>query len=233
MLNEKELPFLAEKGHIVSMVGGGGKTTLLYAMADHCTRKGWRVLVTTTTHIRQPAACYAPDEAALSALWQADHYVVIGTPAENGKLTLPQPQLLRRMAQADAVFIEADGAKHYPCKVPAAHEPVLLPQSDIVLAVAGLSALGKPLREVCFRYDAIRPQFLSAAPDAPLTPPMLEQLLASAQGGRKAVGDRQFYAVLNQADTPELQQQGIQIQQLLRQQGIPCVLTHFKEEERA
>ena len=220
MLNEKELPFLADKGHIVSLVGGGGKTTLLYAMAAHCARKGWRVLVTTTTHIRQPAACYAPDEAALSALWQASHYAVIGTPAENGKLTLPQPQLLHRMAQADAVFVEAD-------------EPVLLPQSDIVLAVAGLSALGKPMREVCFRYDTIRPQFLAAAPDAPLTPPMLAQLLASTQGGRKAVGDRQFCAVLNQADTPELQQQGIQIQQLLRQQGIPCVLTHFKEEERA
>ena len=137
------------------------------------------------------------------------------------------------MAQADAVFIEADGAKHYPCKVPAAHEPVLLPPSDIVLAVAGLSALDRPLREACFRYDTIHPQFLAAAPDAPLTPPVLAQLLASAQGGRKAVGDRQFYAVLNQADTSELRQQGIQIQQLLRQQGIPCVLTHFKEEERA
>ena len=233
MLNEKELPFLAEKGHIVSLVGGGGKTTLLYAMADYCARKGWQVLVTTTTHIRQPAACYAPDDAALTALWQTGHYAVIGTPAENGKLTLPPQQLLRRMAQADAVFIEADGAKRYPCKVPAAHEPVLLPQSDIVLAVAGLSSLGKPLREVCFRYDTIRPRFLATAPDALLTPPVLAQLLASAQGGRKAVGDRQFYAVLNQADTPELQQQGIQIQQLLRQQGIPCVLTHFKEEERA
>ena len=233
MLNEKELPFLAEKGHIVSLVGGGGKTTLLYAMAAHCAHKDWRVLVTTTTHIRQPAVCYAPDDAALATLWQAGQYAVIGTPAENGKLILPPQQLLHRMAQADAVFIEADGAKHYPCKLPAAHEPVLLPQSDIVLAVAGLSALGKPLREVCFRYDIIRPQFLAAAADAPLTPPMLAQLLASAQGGRKAVGDRQFYAVLNQADTPELRQQGVQIQQLLRQQGISCMLTHFEEEERA
>ena len=233
MLSEAQFPFLAEKGHVVSLVGGGGKTTLLYQLSAHCARKGWRVLVTTTTHIRQPEACYAPDDAALAALWQAGHYAVIGTPAENGKLTLPPQQLLHRMAQADAVFIEADGAKHCPCKVPAAHEPVLLPQSDIVLAVAGLSALGKPLREACFRYDTIRPQFLAAAPDASLTPPVLAQLLASAQGGRKAVGDRQFYAVLNQADTPKLRQQGILIQQLLRQQGIPCVLTHFKEEERA
>ena len=102
-----------------------------------------------------------------------------------------------------------------------------------VLGSFRLSALDRPLREVCFRYDTIRPQFLAAAPDAPLTPPVLAQLLASTQGGRKAVGDRQFYAVLNQADTPELQQQGIQIQQLLRQHGIKCVLTHFEEEERA
>ena len=233
MLNEKELPFLAEKGHIVSLIGGGGKTTLLYAMAAHCARKGWRVLATTTTHIRQPDACYAPDDAALAALWQAGCYAVIGTPAENGKLTLPPQQLLCRIAQADAVFVEADGAKHYPCKLPAAHEPVLLPQSDIVLAVAGLSALGKPLREVCFRYDTIQPQFFAAAPDAPLTPAMLAQLLASAQGGRKAVGDRQFYAVLNQTDTPKLRQQGIQVQQLLHQQDIQCVLTHFEGEERA
>ncbi len=36
MIGEKQFPFLAEKGHVVSLVGGGGKTTLLYAMASHC-----------------------------------------------------------------------------------------------------------------------------------------------------------------------------------------------------
>ena len=232
-MNEKEFPFLAEKGHTVSLVGGGGKTTLLYAMADHCACKGWRVLVMTTTHIRQPVACYAPDDAALTALWQASHYAVIGTPAENGKLTLPPPQLLRRMAQADAVFIEADGAKHHPCKLPAAHEPVLLRQSDIVLAVAGLSALGKPLREGCFRYDTIRPQFLAAAPDAPLTPPMLAQFrrISLIEHSVKLPVPHRLAPALRACK--QLRQQGIQIQQLLRQHGIPCVLTHFEEEERA
>ena len=47
---ENDFPFLTEKGHIVSLVGGGGKTTLMYAMAAHCVRKNWHVLVTTTTH---------------------------------------------------------------------------------------------------------------------------------------------------------------------------------------
>ena len=38
MIREEDFPFLAEKGHVVSLVGGGGKTTLMYAMAAHCAR---------------------------------------------------------------------------------------------------------------------------------------------------------------------------------------------------
>ena len=69
------------------------------------------------------------------------------------------------MQAADAVFLEADGAKGLPCKAPAAHEPVLLPQSDILLAVAGLSALGRPLEQVCFRAP-LAAALLGVAPDA-------------------------------------------------------------------
>lgn len=42
MIGEQQFPFLAEKGHVVSLVGGGGKTTLQYAMASHCVQKGWQ-----------------------------------------------------------------------------------------------------------------------------------------------------------------------------------------------
>lgn len=117
MLSETHFPFLAEKGHVISLVGGGGKTTLLYAFARHCAAKGWRVLVSTTTHIRQPGENYAADEAALAALWAAGQYAVAGVPAEQGKLTaLPPEQLARWMAQADIVLLEADGAKRLPCR---------------------------------------------------------------------------------------------------------------------
>ena len=53
---------------IVSVVGGGGKTTLLYWMARLCAAEGQRVLVSTTTHIQRPSANYAPDEAARDVL---------------------------------------------------------------------------------------------------------------------------------------------------------------------
>ncbi len=167
MLSEAQFPFLAEKGHVVSLVGGGGKTTLLYQLSAHCARKGWRVLAATTTHIRQPDHNMAHTEAECSALWAAGEYAVLGTPDGCGKLTAPPPDLLHRwMLQADAVFLEADGAKRMPCKAPASREPVLLPECDTVLAVAGLSALGRPLREVCFRLDEAC-ALLHTAPDVP------------------------------------------------------------------
>ena len=137
------------------------------------------------------------------------------------------------MAQADAVFLEADGAKHLPCKAPVAHEPVLLPQSDIVLAVAGLSAVGKPLQEVCFRLETAC-TLLGVPPETILTPELLAKLLADEQGGRKAVGARHFYAVLNQADTLQRQAAGEKTKELLRARyGVSVVLTTFSEKERA
>ena len=131
------------------------------------------------------------------------------------------------------VLLEADGAKRMPCKVPAAHEPVLLPESDIVLAVAGLSALGRPLREVCFRLEQAC-ALLGTAPETLLTPELLARLLASEQGGRKLVGNRRFSVVLNQADDPARIAAGEQVLALLREKyEVQGVLTYFDERERA
>lgn len=161
---EQMFPFLREKGHVVSLVGGGGKTTLLYALSAYCAAKGWRVLTSTTTHIRKPVNVpwIAVEEKEkwenarkeCDRLWQQGTYVVAGTPAPHEKLTiLPEPIRNAWISDTDITFLEADGAKRLPCKFPAAHEPVILPQSDIVLAVAGLSALYRPLGEVCFRAE--------------------------------------------------------------------------------
>lgn len=235
MIGEQQFPFLAEKGHVVSLVGGGGKTTLLYAMASHCAQKGWRVLVSTTTHILRPENwLWAKTDAEIQKLWARGSYAVVGSPAPKGKLTAPpEADLAHWMAQADAVFLEADGAKHFPCKAPAEQEPVLLPQSDIVLAVAGLSALGHPLKECCFRLEQAC-MLLGVPPEACLTPELLAQLLASEQGSRKRVGSRAFYAVLNQADTPQRQLLGKQTLCVLQERyRVNGVLTQFEERERA
>ena len=71
---------------------------------------------------------------------------------DKGKFKEPDEGLLKKLlTQADITFIEADGSKHFPVKAPREGEPVLLPECDTVLAVMGLSAIGKPLKNVAFR----------------------------------------------------------------------------------
>ena len=43
-------------GEIVSLVGGGGKTTLMFALAQELTSGGQSVITTTTTRIFEPSA---------------------------------------------------------------------------------------------------------------------------------------------------------------------------------
>ena len=75
---------------------------------------------------------------------------------------------------------------------------------------------------------------LGVPPEACLTPELLAQLLASEQGGRKRVGSRAFYAVLNQADMPQRQLLGKQTLYVLQERyRVNGVLTQFEERERA
>lgn len=194
--------FTDGKKHNICLVGGGGKTTVMYELAAAWAACGRKVLVLTSTHILQPAdGSFAADAAAVHNLWQQRRYAVIGTPElASGKLTLPPQFLYEAMKpQADVILCEADGSKHHPCKAPAAHEPVLLPDSDIVLAVAGMDALGNSLAQACQRPQ-LAADLLDCSADKIIDAQMLTALLLSEQGARKNVGTRAYYIVLNKCD---------------------------------
>lgn len=256
---EQKLPFLREKDHIISLTGGGGKTTLMYALAAFCAKKGWNVLVLTTTHIGMPegkpvivlkeGVSWEEAEKRRDWLWQQNQFVVAGVPAKDDKLAALPPRMQEVwIRDADIVLIEADGSKRHPCKFPAEHEPVILPQSDIVLEVGGLSALNRPLEEVCFRWERAWEAWQKEAGKKKtgvsqkemyqngkegLMPEFFAWLLGSACGGRKGVKERRFMVICNQADTPELQKAGQTVLDILKKQyEISGILTSFQEKER-
>lgn len=195
--------------HTICLVGGGGKTTVMYELAAAWAACGSKVLVLTSTHILQPAdGSFAADAAAVHNLWQQRRYAVIGTPElSTGKLTLPPQSVYEALKlQADVILCEADGSRHHPCKVPAEHEPVLLPDSDIVLAVAGMDALGNSLQQACQRPQ-LAAELLGCGAEKILDAQMLTVLLLSEQGSRKNVGTRTYYIVLNKCDLIKAAQQ--------------------------
>lgn len=201
--------FTDGKKHTICLVGGGGKTTVMYELAAAWAACGRRVLVLTSTHILCPAdGSFAADVPAVQNLWQQRRYAVIGTPElSTGKLTAPPQDLYEALhLQADVILCEADGSKHHPCKAPAAHEPVLLPDSDIVLAVAGMDALDNSLQQACQRPQ-LAAELLGCGAEKILDAQMLTVLLLSEQGSRKNVGTRTYYIVLNKCDLIKAAQQ--------------------------
>lgn len=201
--------FTDGKKHTICLVGGGGKTTVMYELAAAWAACGCKVLVLTSTHILQPAdGSFAADAAAVHNLWQQRRYAVIGTPElDTGKLTAPLQSVYEALKlQADVILCEADGSRHHPCKVPAEYEPVILPESDIVLAVAGMDALGNSLQQVCQRPQ-LAAELLDCSADKIIDAQMLAALLLSEQGARKNVGTHGFYIVLNKCDLISAAQQ--------------------------
>ena len=150
----------------------------------------------------------AADVPAVQNLWQQGRYAVIGTPEfATGKLTLPPQSVYEALKlQADVILCEADGSRHHPCKVPAEYEPVLLPDCDMVLAVAGMDALGNSLQQACQRSQ-LAAELLGCGAEKIIDAQMLALLLLSEQGARKNVGARAYYIVLNKCDLLKAAQQ--------------------------
>ena len=138
------------------MVGAGGKTTLVYRLAAEAQAAGLRVLVTTTTHMGTLAeATTGPvlveAESAIEAdlaraLATGGRATVLGRRVRPDKLEGLAPERVDALAAtADLVLVEADGARGRSLKVPAAHEPVIPASTTVVIVVAALDVLGRPL----------------------------------------------------------------------------------------
>lgn len=220
-LLEDSFPFLKEAGHIISIVGGGGKTTLMYTLAKYYADRGMRVIAATTTHIRRPSDHpVASDRAGLAELLKKYFIVVAGADAPGNKLKMPEKMTVSDYKElADVVLIEADGAKCLPCKVPVEKEPVIPKESDIVIGVMGMDTVGKPLGEICFRKERAM-ELLAVEEQHPMTTEDMAKILSSDRGTRKGVGNREYYVVLNKCDDKQRMRQGKEICELLAGQGV-------------
>ncbi len=216
--NLKEIPCLTDAiapAPITAFVGGGGKTSSMLTMGIELAQRGKQTILTTTTRIY-------PFEEPLP-----ERLRCVGLPAQQGKLRgVDNPDALKQ--ECDFLLIEADGSRSLPIKAPAAHEPVLTAQTDLVIAVMGLTGVGKPIAQVCHRPERVC-KVLSMTPEQCITPEAAASLILHERGLRKSVHKRRFAVILNQADRREEKEAGVHIAACLPD-AIPCVLTTYREE---
>lgn len=216
---------------VISLVGGGGKTSLMYHLADEFTQMGKKVIITTTTHIGLPKGfpvLLIRDRLEFSKFIWEYPAVMAGEMIEGRKLKgITIDQIDRIRPYADVVLVESDGARQLPFKVPENHEPVLYPQSAVVIGCAGLDCLSQKMADQCFRLSTAC-RLLGKNPDDLITAADVATVLTSTAGSKKDVGTIPFRVVLNKADTPRRLEQGSEVLNLIQQEiGI---MTSFRRE---
>ena len=177
---------------VTSVIGSGGKTSLLAALARELPGT---VILTTTTHILPFEGILTVISQGMRGLRRAlkeERVVCVASQAEkNGKLVAPELGIDALATLADYVLVEADGARRLPLKAHAPWEPVVPACSDRTILVLGASGLAHPVRDVVHRPELFC-ELAGCAPDDPAAP----ELVARAANA-EVFAD---VALVNQAD---------------------------------
>lgn len=199
---------------VVVLVGGGGKTSLMEALARDYEAEGARVVLTTTTKVRPPGPGGRPLVLAetldmLMGRLAGDSALPGSRGPLIGRRLLPEDKVegippewvahLRDAPGVDAVVVEADGSAGRPLKAPAAWEPVMPPCASLVVAVAGLDAQGAPLDESHVHRPELVAGLMALDLGAPLPPAALVEVLTRGYQSRVPPGAA-FRVFLNKID---------------------------------
>jgi probable selenium-dependent hydroxylase accessory protein YqeC len=186
---------------LIAITGAGGKTTTMYTLANELAQQGKRVITTTTTQIFYPepgetdALIVAADTPILlqniRATWQHQQRITVaGTFLRTDKLAGLQPEQpyeLLMKSGADAVIVEADGARHRMIKAPAEHEPVIPVQTNVALLMISAEAFNQPLSaEIAHRPEQVATVTGIHMGDV-LAPAIIARLITSEHGTLKHI----------------------------------------------
>ena len=221
---------------VISLVGAGGKTSLMFGLAREFSSSGLSVLTTTTTKILSPAAdqskhliiSSSPEEILSRARDMIAHTPHITAASqrmtETGKLMGFSSETIALFQKSNLfrwIIVEADGAAGLPLKAPASHEPVIPDCTDWVIGIVGLSALGRPLD----KHTVFRPELVSKITGLSEGGKILDKTICDILCHRQGIFQKtpkraQKIVFLNQADRPQKARAGQSIiQKLIRRKA--------------
>jgi len=223
----------------VASVGAGRKTTTMF----QCARQfDGPVIVAATTHLASDQLVmadqhYCVDEDLLD---QVDRNLPPGLtlltgPLPHGKnrtLGISTNLLERIFALANShqipLLVEADGSRQRPLKAPAEHEPPIPSFVDLVVVVAGLNGLGKPLTSEWVHRPEIFAAISGLQLGETITATALAQVITNPEGGLKNIPSQaRRIAVLNKADTLVLQAQAVTLKKTLLHVYDAVIISSF------
>lgn len=137
------------KKEVISIVGGGGKTTSIKFLAKELKDLGFKVLVTTSTQVFVPIETerdyFFLEEIPTDYIPIKETITILGEKIVNAKLigtSLDKIEEINNRNLFDYILIEADGAKNKPIKAPNLNEPLVVSSTTITVGVIGIDSIG-------------------------------------------------------------------------------------------
>jgi molybdenum cofactor cytidylyltransferase len=205
-------------GQVVAFTGAGGKTSAIRKLVSELKDES-PIIVTTTTKLGLDQCDLADihlivsaseELASLSGLIASNGSLLItgkDHPDEPKWLGLDMEQELERVTveaqrMGALLLIEADGARGKSLKVPAAHEPVVPPWSDVVVPIAGLDVIGAQQDSEKVHRPARVAKFLGLGIGETISIDHIVRILSSSEAGLKGIpASVQVRIILNKAET--------------------------------
>jgi probable selenium-dependent hydroxylase accessory protein YqeC len=203
---------------LISLVGAGGKTALMFRLARDLVAEGKKVVTTTTTKILEPSSGETAflivnrDEEKLKQslfnhLEKYKHITIASERLGLGKLKGVSSSLLNDLwssQEIDYLIIEADGASGRPIKAPREGEPVIPSNTTLVVAILGVDGVGIELRE----GNAFQAERISKITGIPIGGKVTDEAMAvlmTDPGGifKEAPPLSRVIAFLNKVDIPD------------------------------
>lgn len=154
--------FNVKKGDVISIVGSGGKTSLLFKLAEEL-KKEYKVLVSTSARILMPSYdCYDYLYTNLNSYIGNKHDNSAGVIVISKDINEETHKLLGiddfdldvLMQDFDIILLEADGSKELPLKGWKNHEPPVLNKTTKTIGVMPSNFINKRIdKEFIYGFD--------------------------------------------------------------------------------
>ena len=220
---------------VISLVGAGGKTTLMFALGRELSRRRKGILLTTTTKIWDPEPS---DEFALflsASLERVKEWIgknlnryryllVARDKLDNGKLQGVPPAWISELLlnpDVSSIVIEADGAAGRPLKAPREGEPVVPAETTLLIPMVGIDALGKPLQEDYVFRSRIASEILGQPEGTVITEGMIATLVVASL--QNMPENARVVPFLNKVDLPDGVEKGRTLARIIMEAVSPRI----------
>jgi probable selenium-dependent hydroxylase accessory protein YqeC len=199
--------FNINRGDIISIVGSGGKTSLLFTIAKEL-KSNYNVLVTTSTKIFRPSDndydyLYTDVKSYVKRNFLTNSLTVISKDVieeANKLIGIDDSDLDNIYKDFDVILIEADGSRRLPLKGWKSYEPSILNKTSKTIGIIPIDVLDKKVnKDLVYGFE----EFNKLTDNADHVNFEVIGKICSNKSGLFKNSSGELYLYLNKVDTKE------------------------------